>query len=274
MSLWKNANAGNDDDWIRIKAPTNSNLVFASPINTIEVSEGNSKIIWVGYQNGNIERTIDDGGNWSGSIGTFGGGAVTDIAINPSNSDQVIVSYNVYSDSNLYLSTNANSPTPTWTNISSSIGVPVSSVVWHPSVPNWIYIGTELGILASEDLGANWSITPLESQNEGPVNTIISQLFFRHGSAELVAVTYGRGIWKSEPIRDKFYVDINNNTGVEFGTFDNPYNTFIEAYNAAGNGSEIVFLSDGNYDDINADLLMKKRLFITGINLGTGALIE
>ena len=40
-----------------------------------------------------------------------------------------------------------------------SDGVPalqVNDVTWHPDVSSWVYIGTDMGVMASENNGDDW----------------------------------------------------------------------------------------------------------------------
>lgn len=255
--LWRNTNAGVANAWTAIKS-----AVGTAKITAIDIDFGNSQRIWAGYDNGRLERTTNTGGNWSGDIkpaGTPGSPYVTDIAINPNNSNEVIVSYGGYNTSNLFYTSNANNANPNWTNINTGIPLQINSVEWHPDNSNWIYAGTDFGILASEDKGQTWNITPIYNSHDGPVNTEVSELFWQPGTTTLCTATHGRGIWCSNPIRDKVYVDMNF-VGSENGTLSNPYNTFKEALDAAGNGSTIIFLSGGSYDEIPGDILEERRI--------------
>ena len=59
----------------------------------------------------------------------------------------------------------------------------------HPDQPAFLYLGSEVGVFASEDGGATWSPT-----NEGPTNTSVDDLFWLDKA--LVCVTHGRGMFK------------------------------------------------------------------------------
>lgn len=263
QELWRNPNAGNANSWTSIK-----NAVGTSRISAIDVDFGNSQRIWVGYRNGTLERTTNTGSSWSGNISpasTF----VTDVCVNPNNSNEVIVSFGGYNQTNLFYTSNGNATTPSWTNINLGIDLQINSVEWHPDNSNWIYVGTDFGVMASDDKGQNWNITPLNDAHDGPVNTEVSELFWQPNSTILCAATHGRGIWCSNEIRDKIYVD-KNFVGTEDGTISNPFNTFKEALDAAGNGSEIIFLSGGTYNEIPAVIIETRRIKVT-LDPGAGS---
>ena len=157
----------------------------------------------------------------------------------------------------------------------------ISSVIWHPSNSDWIYVGTDSGIFASEDKGQTWSVTPLYNAGrggEGPIYTEVRQLFWQPGRNRLCAATHGRGIWRSNEIKDKIYVDKDQIcvpiVSICDGSFSRPYNTFQEALEAAGHGSEIIFKSSGNHEEIPASaaaVIVDKRITITLDNNGSGA---
>lgn len=53
-----------------------------------------------------------------------------------------------------------------WSNIGNALPeAPVRSLAVNPLNSNFLYIGTEVGVFASEDAGATWSPT-----NEGPTS--------------------------------------------------------------------------------------------------------
>lgn len=284
--IWRNIDAGNANAWSVIKGDRGGTTL----ISAIAVDDGSSARIWTGYNDGVLERSTNTGFTWTGNINpqTSSGLTlpsspfVTDIAINPNNSNEVIVSYGGYNTNNLFYTSNGNSTSPTWTNINTGIPIQINTVEWHPSNSNWIYVGTDFGILASEDKGQNWSITPLYSGtagHEGPVNTEVSELFWQPNTTRLCAATHGRGIWRSNSIKDKIYVDKNHSCGPFgifcLGTFDFPYDNFKDALSAAGHGSEIIFLSDGIHEEVNnTPLVLKKRVKLTIDNGGNSVIIE
>jgi photosystem II stability/assembly factor-like uncharacterized protein len=77
----------------------------------------------------------------------------------------------------------------TWSNISAGVpAVPVHAIAMHPNDKDRIYLGTDLGVFASETGGNSWSPT-----NEGPANVSIADFFWMKQT--LVCVTHGRGMY-------------------------------------------------------------------------------
>ncbi len=79
----------------------------------------------------------------------------------------------------------------TWTDISSNLpDVPINSVVLDPSHPNMLYVGTDVGPLASYDGGGSWAALG----SSFPIVTV-NQLNLNPFNRRLVAGSNGRGAW-------------------------------------------------------------------------------
>lgn len=240
-------------------------------ISTIEVSGANTNVIWVGYNDGVISRTsnINNIGSWVDNMdpgNAIPNAYIMDIAVHPTNDAMVAVVIGGYRNDQVWFSDDTGT---TWNDISNNLpGVHVNTVTWHPSNQNYLYIGTDLGVYASDNQGDDWNIDPLYTGNsDGPVNTQISELFWQgDGSSNfpyfLCAATSGRGLWRSNgPVDRNLYVN-KNYTGIEFGTTTKPFNTFREAIDAASDGRTIFFNSTGTHDEIPSTILINKRVDI------------
>jgi hypothetical protein len=129
-----------------------------------------------------VWQRIDNVGPQALSVGRY----CTRIAIDPRDSDVVYVTFGGYSRGNIWKTTDGGA---TWSNIGNALPeAPVRSVTIHPRKEDFIYIGTEVGVFASEDGGANWSPT-----NEGPTNCSVDDLFWM--GQTLVCATHGRGMF-------------------------------------------------------------------------------
>lgn len=236
--------------------------------------------LWVGYTNGVIEYSVNGGTSWSGDLYTFPlmgqSTFITDIAAKPGCLVQreAIVTFAGYRVQNIFKHRYFfQTQSSVWTDISLGIPLQVNTVTYNPINTNWIYVGTDLGIFASEDEGATWSLTPLHGQsgteygNDGPVYTEVTDLFWSgDGSAgnpmRLWATTFGRGIWRSNFVLDNIYVDKSMPNDFGPGTFDSPYKTFRSAVDAAGNGATIVFKSTSSHNEVPSPIVITKRVVI------------
>ena len=228
--------------------------------------------LWVGYSSGSLQFSTSGGNGWSQNVSPLAGSAefVTDIDIKPDLS-QVIVTYAGYNQTNIWKYTVSSG---VWTNISLDVDLQVNCVTHNPLISNWIYAGTDLGIFSSEDNGNTWSSTPLYGPpgttlgNDGPIFTEVTALFWSgtlNGvapHAKLWASTFGRGLWSSNWVLGKIYVNRSFGSDVTGnGTMINPYKTLDRAADEAGSGSTIVFQQGSNHEESpSPSILLDKRV--------------
>ncbi|HNA89714.1 MAG TPA: hypothetical protein PK989_10425, partial [Anaerolineales bacterium] len=176
-SLWRtndvktpNTNSSGPS-WAAIKPPA------ASYISAIAVAQGNSDIVWVGHNNGDVYMTtngtaasptwtkVDD--NAPGLPNRY----VTRIAIDKNNHNKVFVTFGGFTSDNLYVTTNGGS---SWADSSGSLpNLPLRTIVIHPNDSNKIYVGAELGIYESTNGGSSWNVS-----STAPTNTAVDELFW------------------------------------------------------------------------------------------------
>lgn len=238
------------DNWSSIKSSVGVKC------SAIDIDHIDNDIIWVGFTNGRVEKSSFDGANYNWTrLDENGVGLpdryVTDIAINPNNSNQVFITLGGYNNDNVWYTDDGGT---TWINRSGTApnnlpALQVNTVRFHPSNSNWVYIGTDLGVFASEDKGQNWSVvtnTNAENGNEGPVNTEVSELIWQ-GDEFLIAVTHGRGMYRTAGPPYKIYVDAGAAAGGD-GSQSNPFQTIAQAVAVAGPGATIS-IESGTYNE-------------------------
>jgi photosystem II stability/assembly factor-like uncharacterized protein len=123
-------------------------------------------------------------------------GYVSSVAVDPANP---LIAYATYSTYNfgtnvghVFKTTNGGG---TWTRIDATLpDMPVHSVVVHPTQPNTLYIGTDLGVFVTLDGGGSWM-----RENTGFANVVTEHLEINGG--RLFAFTHGRSAW-SVPLSD------------------------------------------------------------------------
>jgi photosystem II stability/assembly factor-like uncharacterized protein len=251
-SIWRTRTYA--ESWYSIRNPIGGNPLALA----IDIARDHSDCIWVGYDNGTVSTTNDTGGTWSNvhlNIPISANRAVTDIAINPFDTNDVVVTFGGYQDSSIWRTTDGGA---TWLYAQGSglfkiPPVQINTVRFHPLAANWLYVGTELGVFASEDYGVTWSTQPLHSKNEGPVNVAVDELFWQ-GSDKLIAATHGRGMYRCRPL-PVVYVDVNN-SGYEDGSWSYPFNSINEALDVSAAGT-LVYITSGTY--LNAPILHNRR---------------
>ncbi|MEO8133516.1 MAG: hypothetical protein ABI831_06045 [Betaproteobacteria bacterium] len=203
-SLWLSTDPRADEPmWRAIKPPSAASAT--NYINAITVQNGDSGHIWVGHNNGELYRTQNGTAAtpaWT-AIAALAARAVTSIHVDRGDPQKIYVTYGGYGVAgNLYVSTDGGT---TFSNAGSAAqlpAVPYYSVTRHPLRPGWLYLGTEIGLFASQDGGANWS-----AYNDGPANVIVRQLTWQ-GDDTLVLATYGRGAFTLQPVLDVQFVTV------------------------------------------------------------------
>lgn len=189
ISLWQTVNArtdaASDVCWREIKSP----LVGGDYIAAIAVAEGDSDLIWVGYNRSSVFYTT------TGTLGTSttpcplssprpswspgdpsntlpSNRPLTSITIGHPQSEPPEAFRTVYVTYGQFFPTTTDTrgnvwkreSNGNWTDIHQHPNgqhplprTPVYSLVISPSNPNFLYVGTEVGIFASADGGMNWS---------------------------------------------------------------------------------------------------------------------
>ena len=258
-------------------------------ISSISVDDN---LILVGYESGVLEYSTNSGVTWSGDITFVGQGSppntfITDIHIASANSTafKAFVTFGGYRDDQIYeLNVTFSTGLFEWEDRSLDFNMHVNTITTHPFNKEWIYVGTDVGIFASEDGGQNWSVTPLLENsnplynNDSPFYVEVQELFWDfenvNGAYHLCAATYGRGIIRSDyAIARGAYVD-RTYSGNEVGTEARPFKTFLNALGVAENvGTPVIFLEGGDYDEFSSDKILTERVLIKS-EAGSSAIIK
>ena len=240
--IWRTTNHA--DNWSQVRDSIPSRAMCSA----IAVAPSNPNIVWIGYSNGTVSVGTLSGATWTwNDVGLIDLPAkyVTDIAINPTSPGEAFVTFAGFDTTNIYYTTNYGA---SWgrrrgTGPFSIPALQINTVTYHPLNADWVYVGTDLGVLASEDRGLTWKVVPLDGTTEGPANVAVAELFWQ-GSQYLCTATHGRGMYRTR-ILPNVYVDINN-PGYQDGSEAYPYRLIPDAINAAGVGSTIV-IRPGDY---------------------------
>ncbi len=194
-------------NWTNLGAP---NGFLGEPITRIAATRGAynaaTSYILIGGNSGSVTRLDDPQNAAAASTGvdvTPGGasGVVTGLAIHPTNNDIVLLTYSNYGVTNIFLTTNATSATPTWTvaerNLSShSIR---SAAITTNSAGEVLYVvGTARGLYSSRNpvnggAGIDWV-------REAPNligYAVTSSMAYRPADNKLLIGTHGNGMFEA-----------------------------------------------------------------------------
>lgn len=199
--LWRTENArAATVAWSAVKPSV------GSKISAVAVTPGNSSLVWVAHNDGRVYRTtngtataptwvaVDD----NVALDPLPNRYVTRLAVDPRDPNVVWASFGGFSSGNVRVTRNGGA---SWTDASGAPGrrlpdAPVNCVIVHPDDSNVVYVGTEVGVFASDNGGAHWSAT-----NDGPANAPVEEIAFVAGSRRIVAATLGRGMWTCDVYR-------------------------------------------------------------------------
>jgi hypothetical protein len=180
---------------------------------------------------GTVQTTFSQIGNFSN--------VVTDIAVE-SDVDHIVVTLgSVGGGTNkVYESTNASGASPAFTVISSgsvfSGGMPCYSAVIDRDDPNTILVGTEFGVLITEDGGSNWETCNGDFGKVAVFDMIQNWRDYDDGCfrpGEIYIGTHGRGIWSTEA-----YLGLpTDQDNLETGKFIPNINVYPNPLNNVGN---------------------------------------
>jgi hypothetical protein len=198
-SLWRTNDARTANtstsgpSWASIKPSV------GSFISSIAIAEGNSDVIYVGHNNGLIYKTANGTAatpTWTRiDLLAMPARMTLDLEIDPDNSQVLYATFGGFSADNVWRSENGGTD---WVDVTGAgvtglPDVPARSLQVNPENSDWLYVGTEIGVFASEDGGATWHVP-----NDGPANVPVDELFWMNG--RLVAATHGRGIFRTESL--------------------------------------------------------------------------
>ena len=199
LSLWRsnNVKSASTPTWVAIKPPVSDGAMPPNnvPISAIVVAQGNSDLVVVGHNGGEIFLASNGTAaapTWAKiDAAAMPKRLVTRLVIDTTRSPNwIYATFGGFSPDNVYVTKDLGA---TWSDITGSGAtalpdLPVRTLVISPVRPDFIYVGTELGLFASEDAGATWQLP-----QGGPANVSVEDLFWTSGY--FIAVTYGRGFY-------------------------------------------------------------------------------
>jgi photosystem II stability/assembly factor-like uncharacterized protein len=204
LRLWRCTNPTDaTPTWTAINAGPNCDCNVSSndKISAITVAPGDSDIIWVGYNSGELYYTT----NGTATLPTWTRIRQSPVPLplrycgsiafgpRPAEYSRVYVAFGGYAAGNLWKTTDSGQ---TWTNISGGLpSAPITSIVTRWNGGYYLYVATAVGVFASADDGLHWSSG---IAGDAPANVFVDELFWTKNGSRLVAVTHGRGMFTAD----------------------------------------------------------------------------
>ena len=168
-------------------------------ISAVAVAPGNANIMYVGHNDGRVFKTLNataTTSTWTeltcvSPVYPVFFRQVLRLLVEPTNPNIVYAGHGGYETANLW-KLDSTSATTACTSIGSGLPPsPVRAIARHPTQTAWLYAGTEVGLFASENLGATW-----KTATDGPANVSVEDMTWQNGNT-LIAATHGRGMFKA-----------------------------------------------------------------------------
>lgn len=162
-------------------------------ISALGLSASDSKVVYAGGDEGSMDWTSDGGTSWTSITTGLPVRYITDLAVDPANPRRAFASVSGFGSGHLY---RTNPTTMVWENISGAGATalpdaPANCVLVHPTVPDRIFVGTDVGLFYTTNGGGDWM-----PMNAGIGNVTIADLQIRKDGVLFVA-THGRGMYRS-----------------------------------------------------------------------------
>lgn len=189
--------------WQSIKAPIKQRDADEADywmlVSAVAVMPGNPNIIWVGYNDGRLSMTTNGTASQPTWIDLNTATAnmpkyreITQILLSPTDPNAILVTFNGYATDEIWRTTDSGQ---SWAVIdgigrASVPAVPIRTIAQHPTQPERLYVGTDVGLFTSQNGGKTWC-----APENGPATVPIYKLLWIDTS--LVAATFGRGIYRT-----------------------------------------------------------------------------
>jgi photosystem II stability/assembly factor-like uncharacterized protein len=179
----------------------------SASVNVMTVAESSRSLrMYAGTTNGKIATSpnaLAPTPEWIDLTGSYPGGNVSDIAIDPADLTRVFVTRSVFPPPHLLRSTGGSD----WEEIGEGLPtLPANTVIVDPFDSERVFVGTDIGVYESTDGGDTFA--PMMTGM--PLGMVVTDLEISADPHVLVAATYGRGAWKIDletPVLDRIFAD-------------------------------------------------------------------
>jgi photosystem II stability/assembly factor-like uncharacterized protein len=174
--------------------PTPRNTTSYGTITTIGVAPTDRETVYVGTDDGRLWVTRDGGATWTRLTDPdLPDRWVTRVTVDPEDAQTAWVTYSGFrsqseTQPHVLMTTDGGK---SWDDISGRLPqAPVNDVIRHPRHDRWLYVGTDMGVFFSPNLGRTW----LKVGRGLPVSPV-TDLHLHAATDTLFAATFGRSIF-------------------------------------------------------------------------------
>jgi photosystem II stability/assembly factor-like uncharacterized protein len=176
--------------------PTPRNQTSFATITAIGIAPTDADVVYVGTDDGHLWVTADGGGSWTELTDPdLPDRWVTRVTVDPGDPQTAWVTYSGFrteseTQPHILMTTDGGA---NWADISGNLPqAPINDVVRHPQHHRWLYVGTDMGVFFSPNLGQAWL-----SVGTGLPLAPVTDIHLHAGTDTLFAATFGRSILRA-----------------------------------------------------------------------------
>ncbi|MEP6730646.1 MAG: dockerin type I domain-containing protein [bacterium] len=155
-------------------------------ISTIAVAKADPQTIYVGTADGNVQVTRDGGVTFTNVTAGLPLRAISRVVVDPADATHALVTVSGFGSGHVFETRAAGA---SWRDISTGlIDAPVNSAAFIAGLG--IMVGSDVGVYQTNDDGVTWQTGPA-----GMPNVIVMDLVYVPAVKQVIAATYGRGMF-------------------------------------------------------------------------------
>jgi len=163
--------------------------ILGSRVSAVTIAPNLSSVIYAGTNDGHVWVTPNTGKNWYDISKGLPKAYVSDICVDPRNARRVYVSLGGWSPNRIWKSLDAGG---TWQSVTDNLPpMPIQAVALDPRHPSNVFIGTTIGVFASDQGGTRW-----KRYGAGLPNVPVFSIVANAKTNWLTIGTHGRGSWR------------------------------------------------------------------------------
>jgi photosystem II stability/assembly factor-like uncharacterized protein len=177
--------------------PTPRNSTSYGTITAIGIAPTDKETVYVGTDDGRLWVTRDGGGAWTQLTDPdLPDRWVTRVTVDPADADTAWVTYSGFkweseTQPHVLMTTDGGAA---WRDISGRLPqAPVNDVIRHPRHAGWLYVGTDMGVFFSPNLGRTWLRV-----GRGLPRVPVTDIHLHAATSTIFAATFGRSIWSAK----------------------------------------------------------------------------
>lgn len=254
QDLWRSNDQG--DTWEKVSEDLRSGTLLFLAMGTSDTTR------LYAATSSSIYRSENSGKNWTSISNGLPFGTISRIAVHPDNADEVYITISGYQPNTKVVRSRDGGKT--WENFSGTLpNIPANCIAFHQNGKKGMYVGMDVGVYYRDSTMEDWV-----RYTEGLPNTPITDLEIRTAANQLVAATYGRGVWMVETL-DASKIECASLEG--FKVLDSTFTTVLFQWDALPSswGYQYRYRKVGATDWILSNSLSETKALQSGLTPGT-----